>query len=437
MTTTIRSIQHALEQASTVMLATAEGDLGLVPATTAAAEAVAAAMEAGEQVSIRNVVTDEVIAIATPGGHLLPAPRASRPVKRMPADKRNLTELLIRRIKPRATNFVIWDKQKGLGLRVMPTGSRSFKFVYSRRGRPRWLHLGDVSIGLAAARQMAAEAMLSVAKGGDPAAEKRSQRGEGTFAELHKRYVDEHAKKHNRSWHQGDLLIRRLLPRWGVLQATSITRADVRSMMTKIASPTSANQTLAALSAVFSWAAKQDLVVVNPCRGVDRNRTVSRERVLSDSEMPLFWKAFGEVGGSTGNALKVILLTGQRPGEVSHLRYEHIKDGWWEMPGEPVPELWPGTKNSQAHRVWLSQPVQALIGEGAAGFAFPGPRGLAVSKLDLACRAICKAVGAERCHASRLATDLRHHGHVEGPGTRDHGPHPEPQKERERHRHLR
>ena len=58
----------------------------------------------------------------------------------------------------------------------------------------------------------------------------------------------------------------------------------------------------------------------------------------------------------------MILLTGQRPGEVAHLRREHIIDGWWEMPGEPVPELdWPGTKNARSHRVWLSAPVQALL----------------------------------------------------------------------------
>ena len=36
-----------------------------------------------------------------------------------------------------------------------------------------------------------------------------------------------------------------------------------------------------------------------------------------------------------GAALKPILLTGQRPGEITHMRGEHIRDGWWEMSGEP------------------------------------------------------------------------------------------------------
>jgi integrase len=76
------------------------------------------------------------------------------------------------------------------------------------------------------------------------------------------------------------------------------------------------------------------------------------------------------------------------------MRYEHIKDGWWEMPGAPVPALaWPGTKNAQAHRVWLPGPARAIIAELAdgatTGFVFPGPRGGPVSELDAAMRAAC------------------------------------------------
>jgi hypothetical protein len=39
------------------------------------------------------------------------------------------------------------------------------------------------------------------------------------------------------------------------------------------------NQVLAAASAIFSWAVKQEIVLNNPCRGVDKNK--SRERILS------------------------------------------------------------------------------------------------------------------------------------------------------------
>jgi integrase len=294
----------------------------------------------------------------------------------------------------------IWDTlQRGLALRVQPSGAKSWYCVYSRHGRPRWLLLGKAdAIYLADARQLAAEAMLAVARGGDPAAGRKAERGAGTFADLATKYVEQHAKKHNKSWRQADALIRRYaMPRWGKLQATTITRSDVKALMSSIAAPVVANQVLASVSAIFTWAMREEILPSNPCKLVDRNPTQSRERVLSDSEVPLFWKAFGEVGGSVGNALKTILLTGQRPGEVSDMRREHLRDGWWEMPGEPVPSLgWLGTKNAQSHRVWLPAPVRDLIGEGATGFVFTaGPRGGAVYGLDVAMRDICKTLGVE------------------------------------------
>jgi integrase len=326
--------------------------------------------------------------------------------KRRSPRKRRLSELSVRKARPEAKTYLIWDaKQRGLALRVQPTGARAWTCIYSRHGRPRWLHLGDAAaIGLADARTLAAEAMLAVAKGGDPAADRRAERGAGTFADLAARYVEEHAKKKNKSWRQADALVRRhALPRWGKLQASSITRADVKAMMARIEAPIAANQTLAAVSAIFSWALKEEILPTNPSKLVGRNQTKSRERVLSDGEIPKFWAAFDDAGLVVGAALKMILLSGQRPGEVAHMRREHIKDAWWEMPGEPVPALsWPGTKNGQSHRIWLPEPASALLAEltgddaATTGFVFSGPRGRPVRGLDAAMRAICAELSAER-----------------------------------------
>src|SRR5438128_2124665 len=123
--------------------------------------------------------------------------------------KRRLTELSVRKLKPKTTTYLIWDTlQRGLAVRVQPTGTCAWKVIYSRHGRPRWLHLGDAgAIGLADARTLAAEAMLAVARGKDPAAEKRAERGAGTFAELAARYVEHYAKRRNKSWRQADALV--------------------------------------------------------------------------------------------------------------------------------------------------------------------------------------------------------------------------------------
>jgi len=319
-----------------------------------------------------------------------------------PPRRRRLTPRIVRSIKPEPTAFSIWDTHtRGLALHVVPTGGRSWKYVYSRGGRSRWLHIGRAdAITLAAARRIAADHAAAVANGGDPVAEGRA-RGAGTFGEVAARYVDEHAKRKNKSWRQADELVRRyLLPRWGNLDVRAITRADVRRLVGAIAAPVLANLVLASASAIFSWAIKQDVVATNPCTGVERNEVRSRERVLSDAEVPLFWRAFDDAGLIRSAALKLILLSGARPGEAAHMRREHVKDGWWRQPGE-ADANWPGTKNANSHDVWLAPAARAIVdelmdGEAPTGFVFATDGGGPVTDLSGAMRAICKRLDVPR-----------------------------------------
>jgi integrase len=127
------------------------------------------------------------------------------------------------------------------------------------------------------------------------------------------------------------------------------------------------------------------------------NSSKSRERVLADSEVPLLWQAFDDAGLIGGSLLKMILLTGQRPGECAHMRREHIIDGWWELPGDPVPALnWPGTKNKHSHRVWLPAAAQALLADlPETGLLFAGTRGSPVNPAK-AMRQACSGKAVER-----------------------------------------
>jgi integrase len=321
-----------------------------------------------------------------------------------PPRHKKLTELFVRKVRAEGGYVSYWDThQRGLVLRVQPIPStrRSWKYYYSFHGKPRWLHLGDAgAIGLADARTLAAEAALAVARGKDPAAEKKAARNAGTFGELAEQYVETHAKQRNKSWKQAHWLVgKHLLPRWGKLTAASISRSDVRAMMRRIQAPQTANQTLAAASALFSWAIREEFgdVTVNPCQHVARNPTKSRERVLRDDEIPVFWSAFDSAGLVVSTALKVLLLLGQRPGEIAHMRREHIAGDWWELPGEPRPG-WSGTKNQQTHRAYLPLPVRKLIAEldddpPATGFVFAGRRGNAIAVLDDAMRMVCSKIG--------------------------------------------
>jgi integrase len=312
----------------------------------------------------------------------MPRPNSQAP------NKRKLIDLFVTSAKPaERAHYLVWDTyQRGLALSVQATGSKAYKTIYRHGGRPRWYHIGHaVAISLANARQIAGEIMFRVAKGEDPQANRRAERGAGTFEELATRYVNEYAQKENKSWKQADAIVRKhLLPRWGKLLAASISRADVRALFASIEAPVLANQVRASASAMFSWAIREEVggVKINPCFGVTPNETQDRERVLSDSEVRSFWRELSP-------ALKLILLTGQRPGEVLNMRREHIRDGRWEMPGDPVPALkWPGTKNGQNHRVWLPKPELALVEQVLAG----DPN----RKLSKRMRRICAKLGVER-----------------------------------------
>jgi integrase len=263
--------------------------------------------------------------------------------------RRKLTDLFVQSRKGGERNEMIWDERcPHLALSVRTTGYKSWTVIYRHGGRPQWLLLGDARyIGLADARRLAARVMLDVVEGKDPARERRGQRDSGSFADLATQYVELHARKHNKSWKQAQALVaRHLLPRWGKLKANAVTRSDVRVMISGISAPIVANQTLAAASAIFTWGCKQEIVTVNPCHGVDRNPTASRERILSDAELVQLWPRCEP-------ALKLLLLTGQRPGEVAAMQADHIVEGFWRMPGKPS-GAWPGTKNGRDHRVALS-----------------------------------------------------------------------------------
>ena len=224
----------------------------------------------------------------------MPRPRRDG-TKAAPPNKKNLSDAFLKRLKPRGQMFAVWDtRQHGLCLMVQPSGHRAWKCVYRHHGRSRWLHLGDAkAINLSDARKLAGKVMMQAADGKDPLAERRAERGRGSFEELADRYRDQYAKKKNKSWQQGDALVRRfLIPRWGKLQAADIKRSDVRAMMGRIDAPIVANQVIAAASAIFAWAIRQEVMTVNPCTLVERNPVKSRERVLADSEIQKFWTAF-------------------------------------------------------------------------------------------------------------------------------------------------
>lgn len=159
---------------------------------------------------------------------------------------------------------------------------------------------------------------------------------------------------------------------WGDLKAKDITRREVRLLIEAKAeeAPIAANRLLACVRRMFNWAVEQDILEHSPATRIkDPAKENRKERVLSPEEIRAFWSATEGATEEIRRALKLILATAQRPGEVMGARWEEfdLEGGWWTIPGERA-------KNGQAHRVPLSTVASSSWASGARATSFPPPR---------------------------------------------------------------
>ena len=252
-------------------------------------------------------------------------------------------------------------------------------------------------MSLAKARVKAKSEFEAVALGGDPATEKKAGRMAGTFNELADLYIEIYAKPNKKSWGEDEIKINRYLrPEWGSRKANAITRRDVIRLLNSImerGAPIQANRVLAVIRKMYSWGIGTDRVAmdVNPCHEVKKpGKETPRNRVLDAPEIKGFWPMAGadvKITEPSRLALRLILATAQRPGEVIGLPWVELDDDWetsadpyWTIPGER-------TKNGEPHRVPLSALAVSLLKEAKAvpkkkgskadhsEWAFPSPRG--------------------------------------------------------------
>jgi hypothetical protein len=168
-----------------------------------------------------------------------------------PTRRAKLTSVLVRNMTPEPKQVLTWDTHtRGLVLAVQPSGARSFKFIYSCRGRLRFYHVADAdALPLSDARKKVRALRVLVDGGTDPAADKAAQRSTGTFADLAARYVEDYAKRKNKSWQQANVLVHRYaMKRLGMVSASTVRRDDIEGVLAKIHKPILRNAVLSSLS---------------------------------------------------------------------------------------------------------------------------------------------------------------------------------------------
>jgi len=168
-----------------------------------------------------------------------------------------LTKRTIDATEPQATEFFIWDKSiPGFGLRVMPSGRKSFVVQYRAGRRPRRISLGPSTVLTCdQARTRAITIIAAVKNGEDPAADRTAKRNAATVSDLAERFDKEHIavrlKASTAKEYRGNLR-RFILPALGRLAVPEITRADVAKFHHDLRHiPYQANRCLEVVSKMF------------------------------------------------------------------------------------------------------------------------------------------------------------------------------------------
>lgn len=258
----------------------------------------------------------------------------------------------------------------GLWLVVQPSGAKSWAVRYRAGGRPVKVTLGAYPLlGLADAREQARQTLEKVARGEDPAREKRETKAIAFAApeladrDLWRSVRADYLKRDAaglRSYEQ----IRRLLEKetagWDGRRIQDIGKRDVVDLLDAISdrgARVQANRALAYVRRVFNWSIGRGIVSTNPADGIEAPAEErSRDRVLAPSEIADLLAVAGGLGYPFGAMVRLLVFTGQRLREVAEAKWiEFDLDGaLWTIPADRA-------KNDKAHDVPLAPIVVDML----------------------------------------------------------------------------
>lgn len=259
----------------------------------------------------------------------------------------------------------------GLWLVVQPSGAKSWAVRYRADGKPVKVTLGPYPlIGLADAREQGREVLEKVAKGENPAAEKRETRAIKFSApvinpdrDLWRTVLADYLKRDAaglRSFEAVKRLLEKETAGWLERRIQDIGKRDVVEMLDAVTdrgAKVQANRVLAHVRRVFNWAKGRDIVTTNPTEGLEKPaQEVSRDRVLAPAEVRDIWRAADALGYPFGPMVKLLFLTGQRLREVAEARWNEVdvdRQVWTIDPAR--------AKNAERHDVPLTAPAIALF----------------------------------------------------------------------------
>ncbi|MDM7928816.1 tyrosine-type recombinase/integrase [Blastomonas fulva] len=279
-----------------------------------------------------------------------------------------LTKRVCDNVEAEAGQFEVWDSElAGFGLRVMPSGVKSFIARYRSDGGGRASTRRTYTLGrygaltVDQARKSAKAVLGAVANGADPGAKRNAKRGEMLVSDLCKLY-EERGCFVQRGKRMGEpmkplskqytlsRMQHHILPLLGRKRVGDVRAADVEQMVRDISDGKTAKdiksghrkrvivrggegaarKAVQDLSAIFSFAMRYELVDRNPVATAAVRRTGNqRERFLTLAELQRLGKAFNEleaegVSPKALNIMRLWTLTGCRRNEIAALRWDEV-----------------------------------------------------------------------------------------------------------------
>lgn len=307
----------------------------------------------------------------------------------MSSKSAGLTQRQIERAKP---GEIADPLCRGLRLIVSETGAKSWEYRYRFADRLRRIRLGQYpAVGIAEARSRWRDAQKLRNDGKDPHEERERARAEAdaqrradaaardraqfTVSVLVADYL-EHQEKRVKGHHVYKNIahvLHRISAAIGARPAKEVTRAECREVFEKYAAtPYAANRLAQWGRAMWNWAIDRELLEVNPWARIKVHDEAPKDRALSTAELRHFLSWLPSAGDPSADILRLVLLTGCRPGEIVRAESRLVDAEAHTLTIED-------TKNGTAHVVYLSDQAWRVV-EGRLGghWLFPSPSPLKV-----------------------------------------------------------
>lgn len=282
-----------------------------------------------------------------------------------------------------AKRYAVSDsKVRSLRLVVYPSGIKTFILYRRVEGSPERIKIGRFpDLTVEQARNEAQRLTSLITLGQNPHKDRIAERRAITFRELYEKYYTLHATKFTkRPEANRKMMDCHVFPAFGKCKAKEITTAQIRNFHAKIGEKragSTANRLVTIISAAYNFGIRDSYIdCANPCVGLRKYKTVSRDRFLNFEELELFYAALEHEEPLFKDFFRLLLYTGARKTNVLSMKWSDINFDFkrWRLAETQ-------TKNKDVNIVLLSEPALQILKvrdttnralQTPALFVFPG-----------------------------------------------------------------